>query len=94
MADKEINTGGGTVVEKDVNTGSGDFIGRDKINSKTNILDGNSIVAIIAILVVGIIGIIVVSRDASTPITSPKVSTPLSTHTSLSMATPSIYYFI
>lgn len=75
MADKEINTNGGTFIGEDVSTSGCDFIGRDRINSTTNTgntittlsthFSGNFLIAVIAVLVVGIISIIAILRDRS-----------------------------
>ncbi len=73
MVDKEVNTGGGPVIEKDVHTGR-DFIGRDRVKTNTNNFDGNAIVAMLAVLVVGIISVIVIIRNENTPIATPSVS--------------------
>lgn len=78
MADKEINTGGGPAVGRDVNTEGGYFVGRDNINNKTTILDGNIVVAILALIIAGIIVISVVIWYAPTRPAFPNVSIPSS----------------
>lgn len=87
MADKEINTSGGPVIEKDINTNGGDFIGRDTINKKTSV-DGNVIVTIIAVLCIGTIAIIAINFN--TPGVVPPTSTtatPTSTVTQTTVTT-------
>lgn len=73
MADKEINTDGGTFVGKNVNVGEGDFVGRDKThmtnqttNSTNNFsthLSGNLVVTILSVLFLGVISLIVIFKD-------------------------------
>jgi hypothetical protein len=75
MADKEINTNGGSFIGEDVNIGSGDFIGRDKINTTSNTgnvtttsntyLSGNFLVAVVAVIVVGITSTVAILRGGT-----------------------------
>lgn len=60
MTNKDVKTEGGTFIEGDVNTGR-DFAGRDIDNSRITI-NGNTLIAVIALLIVGITIVLLILR--------------------------------